>query len=551
MAAAHLRSQLERLPAAANVVAVDRVKSYKRICLDPDAPLIEVMIDWIHNLFETPASPDRLDPELRELLWETLRECESLYRVAARTCISYCPHQIGDDPHKFAGRMHDLHRGLAIKILIELGNCDRLWHASEREVAKLVLTHAWSVNVGDDGLEETLRAVARRSKALTWEALVEPFVEMSPLDAQIPVLTSLALRIAHLIAKADGEVQPSEAAALTKIERELEAALDSGRARKERAAPADRPADPTHNEAAQVMASAAEREESSQQEKVEVEPDKSLTPQERQDKYDEAMNELDELIGLDPIKQDVKQLVDFLKMQAHRQEHGLATAQVSLHTVFEGNPGTGKTTVARILGRIFCGLGILDKGHTFETDRSGLVAEFVGQTGPKTHRRIDDALHGVLFVDEAYSLKKEHGQDAFGEEALQAMLKRMEDDRDRLVVVLAGYPEPMHQLLRSNPGLSSRFQRTFSFPDYSAMELLQIFHHMCKQNDYRLTKETKEKLYVGFYKAVEEKDEHFGNARLARNVFELAIRRQASRLVNSAPLTPQLLTTLEPEDIEI
>ncbi|MEM7478252.1 MAG: AAA family ATPase, partial [Planctomycetota bacterium] len=214
------------------------------------------------------------------------------------------------------------------------------------------------------------------------------------------------------------------------------------------------------------------------------------------------------------------------------------------------NPGTGKTTVARIISRLLCGLKILETGHTVETDRSGLVAQFAGQTGPRTNERVDEALGGVLFVDEAYSLVSERGEDAYGVEAVQTLLKRMEDDRDRFVVVIAGYPRPMREMLKTNPGLNSRFQRTYRFPDYTAKELLKIFYVFCKKYHYRLPNETRIKLLKGFGKLVKSKDETFGNGRLARNLFEDAIRRMSTRIIGQTPLTRDLLTKIEPEDIE-
>jgi len=249
------------------------------------------------------------------------------------------------------------------------------------------------------------------------------------------------------------------------------------------------------------------------------------------------------------IKSDIHQLVNFLKVQEERARHGLPRTQVSLHTIFRGNPGTGKTTVARILARIFTGLGILEKGHTVETDRPGLVGEYLGQTGPKMNKRLDEALHGILFIDEAYSLIAEQGPDPYGTEAIQVLLKRMEDDRDRLVVVLAGYPRLMERMLRSNPGLSSRFQRSFDFPDYSASELVEIFQSMCRKNQYVVLEATREKLHSGFQSLIDRRDERFGNGRLVRNIFEQAIRRMANRVIAFAPLTWELLTQLLPEDI--
>jgi SpoVK/Ycf46/Vps4 family AAA+-type ATPase len=513
------------------------------------------MIDWIRKVFDSPDSPvDPLDPEMRLMLRESLRECEALYRAGAKLSASECPRRISGDTRKFVRLMIDLHRGLVIKILIEIGQCDRQWHAAEREVAKIVMRHAWGVDVTDASLAQALRNVADQAETLKWDALVEPFTELPPLIEQIPELTVLALRIANLVAKADGHIKPSEAAALRKIERELEAALDARRNEDQRGA---RPRKGRVNiergglvKSSQVVAV----EEQTKDPKRSSEPsdeERTVSPEERQRKFEQAMKELDRLVGLEPVKRDIREMVDFIKIQAHRMRHKLATVQVSLHTVFEGNPGTGKTTVARILGRIFCGLGLLDKGHTVETDRSGLVAQYAGQTGPRTHERVDEALHGVLFIDEAYSLIAEQGQDAFGVEAVQALLKRMEDDRDQLIVVLAGYPRPMRQLLRSNPGLSSRFQRTFAFPDYSAMELLKIFHRMCRKSHYRLTSAAKRKLHASFQYRIDRKDEHFGNGRLARNEFERTIRRQASRLVGIAPMTRELLTTLEAIDVEI
>src|SRR5690606_38969334 len=194
----------------------------------------------------------------------------------------------------------------------------------------------------------------------------------------------------------------------------------------------------------------------------------------------EALAELDLLIGLSAVKNEVRTLVNFLRMQEHRRQQSLPEIHVGLHSVFVGNPGTGKTTVARIMSRILGAMGILEKGHLIETDRSGLVAEYAGQTAPKTNKRIDEALDGLLFIDEAYSLVAERGDDPFGAEALQTLLKRMEDDRHRLVVILAGYPAPLARLLQSNPGLSSRFSRHITFPDFAAAELGKIFELFCQ-----------------------------------------------------------------------
>ena len=193
--------------------------------------------------------------------------------------------------------------------------------------------------------------------------------------------------------------------------------------------------------------------------------------------------ELDDLIGLNSVKKEVRSLANFVKLQKQREAQGLKTAKVSYHLVFYGSPGTGKTTVARIVGRIYKDLGVLKKGHTVETDRAGLCGEYVGKTGPKTDTVISKALDGVLFIDEAYSLVPEGGAgNDYGQEAISTILKRMEDYRDRLVVIVAGYKDEMQRFIDSNPGLQSRFNRYIDFPDYSGTELVEIFKMYMKKN---------------------------------------------------------------------
>jgi adenylate kinase family enzyme/DNA-directed RNA polymerase subunit RPC12/RpoP len=219
--------------------------------------------------------------------------------------------------------------------------------------------------------------------------------------------------------------------------------------------------------------------------------------------------------------------------------------------VFQGNPGTGKTTVARIVGRIFKALGLLKKGHLVETDRSGLVAEYAGQTAPKTNRKIDEALDGILFIDEAYSLVAADRTDAYGQEAVQTLVKRMEDDRHRLVVILAGYPGPMEQLLLSNPGLSSRINTQLVFEDYAPVDLGRIYHRMCQANHYVVPAAARVKLLLGFHWLYACRDEHFGNGRLVRNTFENSVRRLANRVASIVPVTRELLTVLTSDDIHL
>lgn len=262
-----------------------------------------------------------------------------------------------------------------------------------------------------------------------------------------------------------------------------------------------------------------------------------------------STSELDALVGLASVKEEIKTLSNFIKIQQKRKEQGLKSSSVSYHCVFTGNPGTGKTTVARIVAQIYKDLGILSKGHLVETDRAGLVAEYVGQTAVKTNKIIDSALDGVLFIDEAYSLIGT-GQD-YGKEAIATLLKRMEDNRDRLVVILAGYSKEMQDFINTNPGLQSRFNRYIEFPDYSAEELLQIFEKNVEKFDYKLQNEVRQAMKEFFHNAVENKDANFGNARFVRNIFEKTLEKQANRLSTDLDLDTNELTLITLADLPI
>lgn len=258
--------------------------------------------------------------------------------------------------------------------------------------------------------------------------------------------------------------------------------------------------------------------------------------------------QLDELVGLENVKQEVETLSNFIKIQQARAANGLKTSAVSYHCVFTGSPGTGKTTVARILAQIYKDLGVVSKGHLVETDRAGLVAEFIGQTAIKTDKVIESALDGVLFIDEAYALCG-GGENDYGKEAIATLLKRMEDYRERLVVILAGYTENMKDFIASNPGLQSRFNRYIEFPDYSPKELLQIFESNMKKYDYLFANGAREHLQRYFEEAVAHKDANFGNGRFVRNVFEKTLEKQANRLAHEVHLTRDKLTRIRIEDI--
>ena len=265
---------------------------------------------------------------------------------------------------------------------------------------------------------------------------------------------------------------------------------------------------------------------------------------------EQVLGELDQLIGMKSVKSEVRKMAEFCQIARERENAGMKNAQLSYHCVFVGNPGTGKTTVARIMAKIFKALGILEKGHLVETDRSGLVAKYVGQTAAKTNEVIDSALGGVLFIDEAYTLVA-GGEKDYGQEAIATLLKRMEDDRDRLIVIVAGYPEEMKKFIDSNPGLSSRFTRYISFPDYTAPELADMFRMYARKSHYTLSPEMDKYLNAAMAYLTKNRDRNFGNGRYVRNLFEKAVEHQAGRLTRLPERTPEMLKTLELSDIGI
>lgn len=277
----------------------------------------------------------------------------------------------------------------------------------------------------------------------------------------------------------------------------------------------------------------------------ETEKDKEEAPPE---KIEDLLSELHSYIGLDSIKKEVESLVNMVKVHKMRKEHDLPTVDMSLHMVFSGNPGTGKTMIARLMARIYKSLGILTKGQLVEVDRSGLVAGYVGQTAAKTQAAIEKALGGVLFIDEAYALTyKKEGND-FGQEAVDTLLKMMEDNRDDLVVIVAGYDGLMDEFIRSNPGLESRFNRYLHFDDYSIEEMLQIFDMRVSNGGYTLNENAKDEV-----KAFIEKENYdpisFGNARGVRNLFEQVLVHQANRLAKTAEITKETLMEITEEDV--
>ncbi|MFT7646284.1 MAG: stage V sporulation protein K [Candidatus Poriferisodalaceae bacterium] len=267
---------------------------------------------------------------------------------------------------------------------------------------------------------------------------------------------------------------------------------------------------------------------------------------------EEIQAELDSLVGLDAVKDQIRAQLAFMQIQRQRDSHGMAAVSRSQHLVFLGNPGTGKTTVARLLAEMYRAIGLLNKGNMVEVDRASLVGQYVGHTTGRTNRAVKRALGGILFIDEAYSLTREGllGSNDFGSEAIETLLKRMEDHRDNLIVIAAGYPRLMRNFLDSNPGLRSRFAREITFPDYSTNELIAITKKLAHDADYELGPGADAVLGLVFDQA--PRSEGFGNARFARNLFEQAANQQALRLaaaLGGEQINQATLSTIDAQDV--
>ena len=355
----------------------------------------------------------------------------------------------------------------------------------------------------------------------------------------IRMLTNILLYLAAV----DDDVTYSEAEFITECTDRLSAICDTTGVRKSREGlnPLDfvTSGEPSFVEkhSAQVQTSGGSTSAPKAEEK---EPEKP--------NFDELMEQLDSLVGLETVKKEVKNLINLVKVRKLRKENDLPVPPMSFHMVFLGNPGTGKTTVARLISGLYAAIGVLSKGQLVEVDRSGLVAGYVGQTALKTQEVIQSALGGVLFIDEAYSLSS-GGENDFGRESIETLLKAMEDHRDDLVVIVAGYTGPIEKFIHSNPGLESRFNRYFFFPDYDGNQLTEIFRIQCKKNSYTLTPEADEAALKMFTRLYEERDENFGNGRDVRNCFEDMVVRQSNRVAAMESPSKDDLITVLPEDL--
>ena len=495
---------------------------------------------------------------------DAIFDCRRIYVDKAIECVTYKPELSNDEKSIYMDEAESLFVRLIIKVFVEVSFSDCVWSQGEGELGRIISEDLCGEPVPDKNLLNVVERMYKINAESSWQEVLEPFVLLDELGPYRSELEAALLKMANIIAKIDGNVTHETMGQLKNLKWQLHQFIkpleapqpaeqlstqDQQRIADTRAAFANLSSQAntqSHQQTSTFDQSSNQSQTATLEQKSAVEQSTAIAPSDEQ--LEDVLAELDELIGIDSIKDEVRGLVNFLKVQEHRKAAGLPEDKLSMHMVFEGNPGTGKTTVARILARVFAAIGVLEKGHLVETDRSGLVAEFVGQTAPKANAIIDSALGGVLFIDEAYSLVGDE-KDSFGAEAMQILLKRAEDDRDQLIVILAGYCEPMKQLLKTNPGLSSRFSRSFHFLDYSDEELVDIFKILADKNHYVITPEVRNRVLEIANNAITTKDEHFGNGRLMRNVFEGAIRRLADRVVDVKELTPELLTTFEISDL--
>ncbi len=508
---------------------------------------------------------DQIEPHIRRVM----RDCRKLYATSAELMVRRHPTLLGSSASGFSQLMEDLHRGLLVKVYTTTIRSDGKWTRMEKFIGALLIEHIWDAHLRGAELREASEQLLAQSDQLQWPAILGPFVRYAPLRDMVGQVETIVARLANLIIKSDGLTTPDETETLRSLQSELAAifhpddqsftySLSSTKAIGSTKATdndsltqsADRfPTKPIGQNVGHERQSVSVPGRGTSSKAIVDKTVVTLPEKSADERLADAYAELDSLIGIEAVKERVRSVSNFLQLQRQRQSAGLTTMPISLHMAFVGNPGTGKTTVARIVGQILGAMGILSSGHLVETDRSGLVAQYAGQTAVKTQTLCDSARGGVLFIDEAYSLVDSSGDDAFGREAIQSLLKRMEDDREQLVVILAGYPDEMDQMIKSNPGLSSRINTRIKFDDYAPADLGRIFEVLCRRNDYVLPPESRHRLLMALDQAYRDRDRHFGNGRLARNAFEDSVRRLADRIAGIVPLTQKLMTQLTPADI--
>ncbi len=492
---------------------------------------------------------------LNEQFAEAIDDCRRLYVDGIIECFLAEPKRLKLGHDEFFDDLQHRYAALVVKVFVETAESDLVLTPAEARLALTLVEHLLKQRVRKSKLKETFAQLAQIAKQNSWAYVTEPLHWFDQTRDHFEEFKSGIGRIANIAARVDGHISEETITQLKLIRWQLDQHLPPSR---EDPGDTDTPVSDQADDAdagnehrlADVLIQLIEKDAEPKAANADRAEPCPLTIQRREEELERGMAELDSLIGIAEVRHEVRTLMNVCKLQQHRAEHSMPVSHVSLHMVFTGNPGTGKTTVARIVGKLFGGMGVLQRGHLVETDRSGLVAEYLGQTAQKTSAKIDEALDGVLFIDEAYSLAPTSQADAYGQEAVQTLLKRMEDDRDRLVVILAGYPQPMETMLKSNPGLSSRFSRHCHFPDYGVQDLCAIFERLAHQNHYQLAGEFHDRLAAEMQSRIDRKDEHFGNGRMVRNLFESAIRNLANRVVLAADLTPDLLSTFQTEDLE-